>query len=86
LSGRRQATRDRGRPAKKKPTHPKASLGATGHAPQEPHTALALDGGPRSPREQPRAIFGPLHVLASDVREIIRTAERGPCLVEERSK
>jgi hypothetical protein len=31
-------------------------------------------------------IFGPLHVLASDVREIIRTAERGPCLVEERSK
>jgi hypothetical protein len=106
LSARRKGGRDRGRGTKKKPTHPKASLGATGHAPQEPHTALALDGGPRSPREQPRdlvvvldrngtildlhpilgAIFGPLHVLASDVREIIRTAERGPCLVEERSK
>lgn len=95
-----------------------ATLGSTGKAPQDPYAALALDGGPRSPDEQPRdlvvvldrngtildlhpvlgdhslrefdgkypglPIFGPLRVLASDVRDIIRAAARGPCLVEER--
>ncbi len=96
-------------------------LGNTGRAPEKPHAALALDGGPRSQdRGQPRdllvvldrngtildlcpvlgehslaefdtkypdlPIYGPLQVLASNVREIIRVAERGPCLVESRKR